>query len=151
MKKHAIWLALSLGILVPQRAQNTPQQPEHLKQARHSLAVGLLRSINTAEVTYHSEYGSYAAWQNLARRKPRYFDMKLIARSNPQLAEQRVADEPEILPGWSLRLNVHADDKGYDVLLQDMTDKQCWYAAYTNESGLIRQSKAIDCEIDCEK
>jgi hypothetical protein len=54
---------------------------------------------------------------------------------------------PEILLGWSLRLAVHADGKGYDVRLQDLTDKGCWYAALTDESGVIRQSKAIDCEI----
>ncbi len=54
---------------------------------------------------------------------------------------------PEILPAWSLRLNVHADGKGYDVRLQDLTDKTCRYAALTDESGVIRQSKVIDCNI----
>jgi len=33
------------------------------------------------------------------------------------------------------------------VLLRDLTDDKCSYAALTDESGLIRQSKAIDCEI----
>jgi hypothetical protein len=39
------------------------------------------------------------------------------------------------------------DGKGYDLMLQDLTDKTCWYAALTDESGVIRQSKAIDCKI----
>jgi hypothetical protein len=51
------------------------------------------------------------------------------------------------LPGWTLRLNVTSDGKGYDVLLEDTTDKACGYAAITNESGLIRQSKTLDCDI----
>ena len=54
---------------------------------------------------------------------------------------------PEILPGWSLRFNVHADGQGYDERLKDLTDKTCRYAAHADESGVIRQSKAFDCEI----
>jgi hypothetical protein len=32
-------------------------------------------------------------------------------------------------------------------LLEDKTDKACGYAAITDERGVIRQSKAIDCDI----
>jgi hypothetical protein len=56
-------------------------------------------------------------------------------------------EPPEILPGWNLRLNVHADGQGYDLLLRDMTDEKCEYAALTDENGVIRQSKPIGCEI----
>jgi hypothetical protein len=44
-------------------------------------------------------------------------------------------------------LNVHADGRGYDAMLQDLGDKTCGYAALTDESGVIRQSKAINCNI----
>lgn len=43
--------------------------------------------------------------------------------------------------------NVTSDGKGYDVLLEDTTDKSCAYAAVRDERGIIRQSKAIDCAI----
>jgi hypothetical protein len=33
------------------------------------------------------------------------------------------------------------------VLLLDMTDKKCGYAAVTDENVVIRQSKEIGCEI----
>ena len=56
-------------------------------------------------------------------------------------------DPPEILPGWNLRLNLHWDVQGYDLLLTDMTDEKCGYAVLTDEHGVIRQSKAIDCQI----
>jgi hypothetical protein len=46
-----------------------------------------------------------------------------------------------------LRLDLTEDGKGYDVLLEDTTDKTCAYAALTDERRLIRQSKAIDCQI----
>jgi hypothetical protein len=35
----------------------------------------------------------------------------------------RFGDAPEILPGLNLRLNVHTDGQGYDVLLADETDR----------------------------
>jgi hypothetical protein len=54
---------------------------------------------------------------------------------------------PEILPGWNLRLHVHADGQGYDVLLKDLGDKNCGYAALTDEDAIIRKSKAIDCPL----
>jgi len=64
-------------------------------------------------------------------------------RNDPQFAR---SSGPEIPSGWSLRLNVTADGKTYDLLLEDTTDK-CGYAAVTDERGIIRQSKAIDCPI----
>jgi hypothetical protein len=54
---------------------------------------------------------------------------------------------PEVLPGWNLRLNVHAGGQGYDVLLKDLSDKNCGYAALTDEGTVIRQSKTIDCPL----
>jgi len=44
-------------------------------------------------------------------------------------------------------MNVYADGQGYEVLLRDMTDKKCAYAAVTDEDAVIRQSKAINCDI----
>lgn len=44
-------------------------------------------------------------------------------------------------------MNIHADGQGYDVLLRDMTDKKCGYAAVTNENAVIWQGKTIDCEL----
>lgn len=55
-------------------------------------------------------------------------------------------DTPEILPGWNPRLNVHSYGQGYDLLLILMYE-ECGYAVLTDENGVIRQSKAIDCEI----
>ena len=59
----------------------------------------------------------------------------------------RPGPAPEILSGWSLRLNVTTDGKGYDLILEDMTDKSCGYALVTDERGIIRQSKTIDCAL----
>lgn len=151
MNKHrvilsTVLLVLFLGLLTSQFAQGTPTRPEKADQARRQVAIGLLRTINTAEVTYHDTNRQFVMWQILLSEHPKYFD-KFLAIRGLQQSNLDFADAPEILPGWNLRLNVHPDGQGYDVLLRDMTDEKCGYAALTDESGVIRQSNAIDCEI----
>ena len=162
MKKWGIFTSLLLVLLVvqtPQFGQNTSIDPG--KAHRRQLAISLLRTINTVEVTYRSEHGSYATWLTLLSSEPKHFDDFLARMSrvvNFVYRDENVPsdnvrlkiilhDPPEILPGWNLRLNVHSDGQGYDLLLRDMTDEKCGYAVLTDEKGVIRQSKAIDCEI----
>ena len=66
MKKHQVILStvslvLLLGVLTPQFAQDTSTRRANADQARHWEAIGLLRTINTAEVVEHTTYGSYAS------------------------------------------------------------------------------------------
>jgi hypothetical protein len=110
------------------------------------IAIGFLRTINTAEATYHAKNASFLVWNVLLSGYQEYFD-EFLTGNGLQKANLHFSDGPEILPGWNLRLNVHTDGQGYDLLLRDMMDKKCGYAALTDESGVIRQSKAIDCEI----
>lgn len=166
MKKCAILTSLLLVLLVvqtPQFGQDTSTDPG--KAHRRQLAISLLRTINTAEVTYHSENGSYATWQTLLSSYRKYFDEFRARHASVQslpltwdggadsehprhtLTPIQFNDPPEILPGWNLRLNVHSYGQGYDLLLTDMRDEKCGYAVLTDENGVIRQSKAIDCEI----
>jgi hypothetical protein len=145
MKKHqvilsAVLLVLFLGVQTPQFAQDASTGPAKADHERRMVAIGLLRTINTAEATYHARNGSFVVWKTLVSDQPKYFD-------EFQKANAYFFDAPEILPGWNLRLNVHLDGQGYDLLLRDMKDEKCGYAALTDESGVIRQSKAIDCEI----
>ena len=111
------------------------------------MAVGLLRSINTVEFSYQVGHGSYAGWDELlASKEFMGFEKECLAHI-PEFATARFTKGPEILPGWRLRLNLTNDGKGYDLLLEDTTDKKCGYAAATDERGIIRQSKWIDCPI----
>ena len=144
MKKHRILLStvllvLSLGVLTPQFAQEpSPDAEKAEQQKRHALCVGLVRIINTDEVTEVSRYGPYKSWENLLAHQPEYFN-RWLAKSDSQQA--RFADAPDILPGYSLRLNVHADGKGYDLRLWDTTGKA--WAAFSDESGVIWQSEPV--------
>jgi hypothetical protein len=138
--------AMTLGAAIPQFGQNVAVEPIDA-DSRHSMAVGLLRSINTVEFVYQTEHGSYAAWDDLlASKEFMEFEKECLAHI-PEFATAHFAKSPEILPGWNLRLNLTQSGNGYDLLLEDATDKKCAYAALTDERGVIRQSKAIDCKI----
>ena len=141
-----ILLSLFLGIGAARNAQDVPKDEDRVQHLRRYLAISLLRQINTAEVVEQSTYGSFASWQTLRSHHAEYLD-KVIAMHRDQVPDLKFGDPPEILPGWGLRLNVHPDGQGYDLLLQDMTDKKCGYAAVTDENVIIRQSKWIDCKI----
>jgi hypothetical protein len=144
MKKHRILLStallvLSLGVLTPQFAQGPSSDDEKAEQQKHhALCIALVRIISTNEVAEMSRYGSFVSWENLLAHQPQYFD-RWLAKSDSQQA--RFADAPDILPGYSLRLNVHADGKGYDLRLLDTTGKaKAWFS---DESGVIWQSEPI--------
>jgi hypothetical protein len=145
MKKHqiilsAVLLVLALGVLTPQFAQEASTAAEQSDQQsrNHALFLGLLRTINTAEVVDSSTYGSYESWQTLLAHQP---DLNgWLATNYSREPNVHFGDLPEILPGWNLRLNVHADGQGYDVLLEDASDKT-GYAALSDERGVIRECK----------
>ncbi len=145
MKKHQVILStvlliLFLGVLTPQFAQDTLTNPPRPDPERRARILGLLRTINTSEVTYQSRYGSFGTWQALLSDQPKYFE-KFLSITGLLQTNVRFGDAPEILPGWNLRMNVHIDGQGYDVLLEDITDKEHGYAVLSDERGIIRECK----------
>jgi hypothetical protein len=154
MKKQVYFLSLLIAVSplnVPLSAggsQEAASSSQEQTSLRRRFAISLLRTINTAEVGYRIKRGMYVPWDVLLA-SPEFTErgMHWAAQIDPQLKNTQFTRGPEILPGWSLRLNVTADGQGYDLMLEDLTDKACGYAAVTDERGLIRQSKAIDCDI----
>jgi hypothetical protein len=141
---------LLLAAATPLSSQDAPAQTSNAGYAKHFVAISLLRNINTAEVGYKFKHGgSYVAWEVLlASDEFRAVKvMAQLAKIDPKLASAQFSTGPEILPGWSLRLNLTGDGQAYDLMLEDLTDKTCAYAAVTDDRGVIRQSKAIDCDI----
>jgi hypothetical protein len=152
MRRRVLMVLAILGLVLisaaPDEGRTASGQAVDKSQARRSIAVATLRSINAVEYAYKSEHGGFAPWDALVASHE--FDgrgMRFAAGNEPQLADAHFAKLPQILPGWVLRLNVNSDGKRYDVLLEDTSDQTCGYAAITNEGGLIRQSKTIDCEL----
>ncbi len=139
-------LMLFLGATIAQTTQDAPAGAEKSEPLRHQFALSLLRTINTAEAVDHTKFGTYSSWQALLAHHQEYFAQFLAAHER-EMPNTGFADAPEISPGWNLRMNIHLDGQGYDILLRDMTDKKCGYAAVTDEDAVIRQSKVIDCQI----
>src|ERR1700730_16055449 len=155
MRKQSIGLGLValafvLAVTATERGQDVTTQTSGDDHERGSVAVNILRAINTAEYDYRYRHGSFVNWATLVKSE----DLKLsgmaaaaAAENEPKLEGIRLSEGPEILRGWMLRLNLTPDGKGYDVMLEDMTDKKCGYAALTDERAIIRQSKTIDCRL----
>ena len=146
MKKHqvilsTVLLVLALGISTSHFAQDASTGVEKSDQQsrNHALAIGFLRTINTAEAGDFSRYGSYASWQTLLAHEPEYLNAWLSTYYAHQ-PNMHFGDLPEILPGLTLRLSVHADGRGYDVLVEDVRDKN-GYAGLSDERGIIRECK----------
>ena len=142
MKKHrmllsTVLLILALGTVESQFAQDIVRFPT--VDEKRSLLIGLVRTINTAEVMERDKYGSYGSWRTLLEHQQGYLNPWLEKFYSAD-ADVHFGDTPEILPGWHLRLKVHTDGQGYDLLLEDATDKT-GYAALSDERAAIRECK----------
>jgi hypothetical protein len=143
-----IVLAFVLVVTATERGQDITTQTSGRDHERGSVAVNILRAINTAEYDYRYKHGGFVIWATLVKNEDlKLRGMEFAAQNEPKLGSVSLSEGPEILPGWMLRLNLTPDGKGYDVMLQDKTDKTCGYAALTDERAIIRQSKTIDCPI----
>jgi hypothetical protein len=118
-------------------------QPE---QERRSFALHLARAINAAEADYFKQHQVYANWDNLIGFG--YFSQsgtKWVSPEFPTVAHALYGSGPEIVPGWRLRLHLSNKDKSYDVSIEDVSDLKCGYAVMTDERGMIRQGRSVDC------
>jgi hypothetical protein len=139
---NAILLLLFLGVPSSQSGQGstgtgTPDR------GRRDFALAFVRTLNTVEVVEKETNGSYTPWATLLAHHEFDGFMTAVRRQVPDatwgnLDNADITPTPEILPGWGLRMNLHAD--GYDVRLQDLTDKKCGYAVFSDETYMIRQS-----------
>lgn len=125
--------------------KNTPGQDPREHQ-RRSLAVNLVRAINAAEAAHKKSHGVYATWENFISNGD-FSDTgtKWAPETLPTVAHAMYGRGPEIVPGWKLRLNLSKDATSYDLVLEDVTDPKCRYAVFSDERGLIREGRAIDC------
>jgi hypothetical protein len=138
--------AISLLLSQPASAQkNTPGISDRERE-RRSLAINIVRAINTAEANYKKNHGSYATWDTLISNGD-FSDTgtKWAPESFPTVAHAMYGSGPEIVPGWKLRLQLSKDGNAYDLLLEDVSDSKCSFAVFTDERGLIRQGKSVEC------
>ena len=139
---NTLLLVLVLGSFAPQFAQDASNGPKELDQKRRAITIGLVRTINTAEVSERYSYGSYASWETLLAHQQEYLN-QWLTQSYSRDPKVHFGSTPEILPGWNLRLIVPPDGTGWVVVLEDANDKT-GYAALSDESGIIRECKYLE-------
>lgn len=139
---NAILLLLSLGVPSSQSGQGSTGTgtPDRF---RRNFAMAFVRTLNTAEVVEKETNGSYVPWATLLAHHEFDGFMTTVRRQVPDanwgdLDNAYITPTPEILPGWGLRMNLHAE--GYDVRLEDLTDKKCGYAVFSDETGFMSQT-----------
>ncbi len=131
------------AIAAQKKASPTVQERQ---SEQHSLAVNIVRAINTAELNYKQKHGGYATWDTLISNGD-FTDhgTKWAPESMPTVAHAMYGGGPEIVPGWKLRLLLSKDNNSYVVFLEDANDAKCSYAVISNEKGLIRESRPLGC------
>jgi hypothetical protein len=118
------------------------------ERERRSFAQVLARAINAAEADYHKKHQTYASWETLVGLGEFSSNgTKWASPDFPTVGHALYGSGPEIVPGWRLRLLLSNGDKSYDVLIEDVTDPKCSYAVFTDERGLVRQGKSVDCPL----
>jgi hypothetical protein len=149
VKWHAAVAILFAGILLSASSANAQKNSPTLQdrqREQHSLAVNIVRAINTAEAHYKTTHGSYATWTTLFSNGD-FTDSgtKWSSESLPTVAHAMYGSGPEIVPGWRLRLNLSKEGNAYDLLLEDATDSKCGYVLISDERGMIKEGKSIGC------
>jgi len=139
---------ICLGMAIQPWCQKAAPVVPDRERERRSFAINLARAINAAEADYKTKHGVYANWNSLLGNG--YFNergTKWASPDFPTVVHALYSRGPEIVPGWKLRLNLSNNENSYDVLLEDVTDPKCGYAAVTDERGPIRQGKSVDCPL----
>ena len=111
-----------------------------------AVAVNVLRAINTAEYIYKQNHGAYAPWAVLVASSEFVKNgLPWAISQKPELSKIEFSTKPDSVPGWNLRILISSDSKSYDASLERTSDS-CNYAVGSDERGLIRESKTLECE-----
>jgi hypothetical protein len=136
------------SLVSPAWSQKSAVSVSDRELQRRSFALNFLRALNNAEADYKKKHGTFANWEALIADG--YFTdtgTKWGSPDFPTVTQAMYSRGMEIVPGWKLRLTVSNGGKSYDALVEDATDPKCGYAGVTDERGVVRHSKFIDCPI----
>ena len=148
MQRATLLMLLILTWQAASSAQKGAPVVADRERERRSFAQNLVKAINAAEADYRKKHEVYANWDTLVGIGDfSSSGTKWAPAEFPTVAHALYGNGAEIVPGWRLRLHLSKGDKAYDLLLEDVTDPKCSYAVFSDERGLIRQGKSIDCAL----
>jgi hypothetical protein len=150
------WLGLILGVsgaatlasvglaMAQSGSQARPAQRgmaiERVQESR-MLGVSLVRFLNNAEIDYKAKEGKYADWEELENSA--YF---LAGKGRwAQTEGVPIGSAHEVIPGWNLSLVRSADGSKYQLMLQNVGDKECMFSFFSDQTSLIYQGQVIGC------
>ena len=127
-------------------AQKTPFGIQDRDREQHSRAIGIVHAINAAEANYKQKHGTYATWDVfMSSGDFTNTGTKWAPESLPTVAHAMYGSGPEIVPGWRLHLVVSKDGNSYELSLEDVADTKCHFAITSDDRGVVRQGKSVDC------
>jgi hypothetical protein len=148
MQTAPLLLILMLPCQAGSQGQKRAPVVADRERERRSFAHNLVKAINTAEADYRKKHEVYANWETLMGIGDFSSNgTKWAPADFPTVAHALYGSGAEIVPGWRLRLHLSNGEKAYDLLLEDVTDPKCSYAVFSDERGLIRQGKSLDCPL----
>jgi hypothetical protein len=148
MQRTALLMILTLTCQAASWAQKGSPVMADREHERRSFAQNLVKAINAAETDYRQKHDVYANWDTLLGIGDFSANgTKWAPADFPTVAHALFGSGAEIVPGWRLRLHLSNAEKAYDLLLEDVTDPKCSFTVFSDERGLIRQGKSIDCPL----
>ena len=142
----AILLSLATFFAFSAAAQKTPFGIQDRDREQRSRAIGIVQAINAAEANYKQKHGTYATWDVfMSNGDFSNTGTKWAPESLPTVAHAMYGSGPEIVPGWRLRLVVSKDGTSYELSLEDVADTKCHFAITSDDRGVVRQGKSVDC------
>lgn len=146
LQRTALLIIMILTCVAASWAQKGSPVAADSERQRRSFAQNLVKAINAAEADYRKKHDVYANWATLFGIGDFSSNgTKWAPADFPTVAHALYGNSAEIVPGWRLRLHLSASEKAYELVLEDVTDPKCSYAVFSDERGLIRQGKSIDC------
>lgn len=137
---------LMMGGGIPGYGQIRPSETQGPDTQEKRLLVNLVRTINTAEMTYRdADGGSFAEWNALVASQGFKQAIDQFSRSSPELKDLNLNAPADIVSGWRLRLTISQDKKSYSIALISKSDRKCSYAIVSDDEGLIREAAIIGC------
>jgi tetratricopeptide (TPR) repeat protein len=144
-------LAVSIHVVRGAGQAAPVTSPSPASRDQKTLAVNIIRQINTAEVIdCRSKYGEidknkrFLSWDELLSAA--CFKQAQSRAGSSKITENTLSAGPEIVPGLELRLVVSSDGKHYNLWLGQNQAGNCGFAFYSDERGVIYEGRVIGCE-----
>lgn len=150
-KMRVAGIVLCVGLLLGSNAsaqRKASPTVQDRQREQHSLAFNIVAAINAAEANSKKKTGAYTTWETLYNSGEFTSNgTKWAPESMPTVRNAMFGPGPEIVPGWKLRITISKDGNAYSLLLEDANDPKCHYAIASDETGIIRQGRSIECPL----